>query len=61
MKDYGGGLSRGGWVLEPGFLSQSSGLSANYKITQRHVLNRIFGGKEELEELQETIQRQGLS
>ena len=42
MKDYGGGLSRAGWVLEPGFLSQSSGLSANSTITQRRVLNRII-------------------
>lgn len=41
-KDYGGGLSRGVWVLEAGFLSQFSGLSANYTITQRHVLNRII-------------------
>ena len=42
MKDYGGGLSRAGWVLEAGFLNQFSGLSVNYTITQRHVLNRII-------------------
>ena len=41
-KDYRGGLSRAGWVLEAGFLSQPSGLTANYTITQRHVLNRII-------------------